>query len=425
MRSEVHAPWVVIIPVPARDGGAPPAGRPYLGTGREVLLQGFHWHSHRGVPGPSGRKSWYRVLAENADSIRRAGFSWVWFPPPSDSLAPEGYIPRRWHVLDSTYGSEAELRWAIKALEPLKVMADVVLNHRVGAHTGGADFADPPFPDNHAAIVCDDESGVGRGRPDTGDRHPAGRDLDHTNAGVRQTIKEYLHRLKGVGFRGWRYDLVKGFGGQFVGEYNEATAPELSVGEYYDGNRQQVTGWLDAAGGKTTAFDFPTRYLLYESVLGDDYGRLRSDHCGRAVPGGLLGYWSSRSMTFVDNHDTEYRRDREHECHHDGTRHFPGKSVAQAYAYTLTHPGVPCVFWSHYFDWDDYTRKRLDRLIQVRRDMGIHSRSGVTIYEARRGLYAANVDDRVAVKLGSQNWSPGRGWHLAVDGHHFAVWTRG
>src|SRR5262249_29738874 len=158
----------------------------------------------------------------------------------SDSLAPQGYIPRRWNVLDSAFGSANDLRGAIAALAPVKVMADVVFNHRVGVHTGGADFADPAFPDNRAAICGADESGVGTGNPDPGDRHPCGRDLDHTTAGVRHAIKDYLSLLKTVGFRGWRYDLVKGYHGRYVGEYNEATSPEFSVGEYFDTDRQRV-----------------------------------------------------------------------------------------------------------------------------------------------------------------------------------------
>jgi len=154
-------------------GNRPAEERNFIGDGRDILLQGFHWDSHTGGRENGHRKSWYRIIAENAPAIRNAGFTWMWFPPSSDSLAPQGYIPRRWNVLDSTYGSESELRAAIAAIEPVRAMADVVLNHRVGVHTGGADFDDPPFPDNRAAIVCDDESGVGTGNPDTGERHPA------------------------------------------------------------------------------------------------------------------------------------------------------------------------------------------------------------------------------------------------------------
>jgi alpha-amylase len=282
-----HLPWLVVAS-PTSGAHTAASATSYHGDGRDIGLQGFHWDSHLGVTDPATgtRKSWYRILVENAAAVRTAGFTWVWFPPASDSLAPQGYIPRRWHVLDSAYGTEVELRATIRAMGPVKALADVVLNHRVGVHTAEADFADPAFPDNRAAIAADDESGVGTGNPDTGERHPAGRDLDHTNPGVRAAVTEYLRRLKGVGFRGWRYDLVKGYGGRFVGEYNDASAPDFSVGECFDGDPAQLAGWIDATGGKSTAFDFPTRFLLFDACRRDDYSRLRSRVGGRALPPG-------------------------------------------------------------------------------------------------------------------------------------------
>ena len=138
---------------------------------------------------------------------------------------------------------------------------------------------------------------------------------------------------------------------------------------------------------------------------------------GRVVPGGLIGFWPAMAVTFVDNHDTEWRR--------DATKHFAGSRVAMAYAYTLTHPGIPCVFWSHYFDWGTDTRNRLDKLLRVRRDAGLTAKSSVEIKEAKAGLYAAVIDGKVAMKLGSADWSPGDGWTLRADGDRFAVWIRG
>jgi alpha-amylase len=402
----------------------PPERTTYHGNGRDLLLQGFHWDSYRGVHDGHGRKSWYRILAENAAAIKAAGFSWVWFPPCSDSLAPQGYIPRKWNVLDTWYGSEGELRSAIGVLEPVGALADVVVNHRVGVHTSGADFDEPRFPDNRAAITRDDDSGIGTGNLDTGEMYAAGRDLDHTNLGVRIAVKEYLHRLKAVGFRGWRYDLVKGFHGGFVGEYNDVSGPEFSVGEFFEIDRQRVTDWIDSTGGKSTAFDFSTRYLLYGACTSDDYGRLRSVVAGRVSPAGLIGFWPSRAVTFLDNHDTEYRRDDEHRHQYNDTRHFPGRLVEMGYAYLLTHPGIPCIFWSHYFDWGPHTRQQLDRLIALRQQLDLHARSTVEIREATRGLYAAFIDGRVAVKLGARDWHPGGGWHFVTAGEKYAVWKR-
>jgi alpha-amylase len=421
MHTDIKAPWFAVVTFPT---ARPTDRKHYVGDGRDVMLQAFHWHSHVGSSQNGQRRSWYRILQDNAPAIKQAGFTLTWFPPPSDSLAPQGYIPRRWNSFNTAFGSESELRSAIHAMDPVPVLGDVILNHRVGAHTSGADFEEPRFPDNRAAITRDDDSGCGTGNPDTGEHYAAGRDLDHTNQGVRDTIKAYLHRLKDLGFKGWRYDLVKGYHGRFIAEYNDATDPVFSVGEFFDGDRQLVTHWIDSTGGKSTAFDFPTRYRLYEACVSDNFGGLRAWHAGRNGPSGLIGMWPSRAVTFLDNHDTEARRDEEHRCHNDGTRHFPGATVGMGYAYILTHPGVPCVFWPHFFDWGPQTRQLIERLIRVRRALDIHARSGVDIKEARQGLYAAIIDNKVAVKLGNQPWSPGWGWQLAADGERFAVWAR-
>src|SRR5258708_3585582 len=103
MRAEIKVPWMAIVALP-RPARPVLKERTFHGDGRDVLLQGFHWESHRGAPEPGGgRRSWYRILQDNAGTIRAAGFTWVWFPPPSDSLAPQGYIPRRWDVLDTAF----------------------------------------------------------------------------------------------------------------------------------------------------------------------------------------------------------------------------------------------------------------------------------------------------------------------------------
>ena len=51
-------------------------------------------------------------------------------PPPSDSVSPQGYLPRDLYQLDSQYGSEAELRELISACHEfnIKAIADIVIN---------------------------------------------------------------------------------------------------------------------------------------------------------------------------------------------------------------------------------------------------------------------------------------------------------
>ena len=75
----------------------------------------------------------------------------------------------------------------------------------------------------------------------------------------------------------FRFDFVRGYGGQFVREYVLATEPHFVVGEYwdsldYDGSvpkldqdrhRQQTIDWITAAGGAATAFDVTTKGILH------------------------------------------------------------------------------------------------------------------------------------------------------------------
>ena len=64
------------------------------GSGFEILCQGFNWESHK-----SGR--WYMELLERAAEISSLGFTVVWLPPPTESVSPEGYMPRDLYNLNS------------------------------------------------------------------------------------------------------------------------------------------------------------------------------------------------------------------------------------------------------------------------------------------------------------------------------------
>lgn len=61
-------------------------------------------------------------------------------------------------------------------------------------------------------------------------------DLDHANPKLREALKQWLLFLKeDVGFEGWRFDFVKGYGAEFVTEYVDETLPPKSfcVAEYW------------------------------------------------------------------------------------------------------------------------------------------------------------------------------------------------
>lgn len=407
--ARVAAPFRSIATTPA--GALPAIGEFDNGSPSDVMLQGFHWTSCQ-----SRNPSWHAIVAQNANAIRAAGFDLVWFPPPSESVSDLGYLPTRWQTFDTAYGSEVELKAAIAALAPVRSIADVVVDHRCGVATGGADFDGPPFPmpQQSAAICSDDECRCGTGAPDTGEAQAAARDLDHTNLDVQRAILEYLQDLKGLQFQGWRYDEARGYRGDFVRIYNDGSQPYFSVGEFWDADRQNVVNWIDATRGRSTAFDFPTRTVLKAAIGARQFGLLKTID---GKPTGAIGWWPAMSVTFVENHDTD--KDSTHPDEFGN-----GDQVLQGYAYILTHPGIPCVFWPHFFDYGPDIRAKISALIALRKQQALTRTSIVNIAAADDGRYAAVIDDKVAVKLGPAPWDPGPGWTVAVDGNDFAVWTR-
>ena len=66
------------------------------GSGFEILCQGFNWESNK-----SGR--WYMELNEKVSELSSLGFTVVWLPPPTESVSPEGYMPRDLYNLNSRY----------------------------------------------------------------------------------------------------------------------------------------------------------------------------------------------------------------------------------------------------------------------------------------------------------------------------------
>jgi alpha-amylase len=355
-----------------------------------VMLQGFHWNSWK-----SG--TWYTNLGSKAADMKDLGVTHVWFPPPSDSAANEGYLPRQLNNLNSKYGTEAQLTSTISQLKShgIHSVADVVINHRVGT-ANFADFTNPAW--DCKAVVNNDEWAGRCGNADSGDGYGPARDIDHSYALVQNDIKTWLSsRLKGVGFTGIRYDYSKGY------------APSYA----------KMVNYVDGTGGTCAGFDFTTKGLLNRALGSNEYWRLR-DSAGK--PAGAIGWWAQKMVTFVDNHDTGPS-----ESSGVGQNYWPvpPAKVLEGYAYVLTHPGIPTVYYPHVYDWG--LRASIKALIGVRKTMGVTSTSAVTINVAQNNLYAATIigsKGHVAMKIGGSDWSPGAGWALATSGNGYAVWTK-
>jgi len=398
---------------------------PMDGNTTEVMLQGFHWNSHQTYP-------WWGVIQNKAPQISSAGFTMVWFPPSSDAASDEGYLPRQLYVQNSKYGTDAQLKAAIGALRTynVKAIADIVINHRVGT-SNWADFTQPTWGSN--AVCRGDEWAGATGNSDTGSGYSAARDLDHTQGFVQTDLKSWMGWLKSsIGYDGWRYDYVKGYGGYYAGQYNRATTPYFSVGELWtdlnlsnpDAHRQQLMDWINSTDNdgttatwadRSAAFDFTTKGLLQQAVQYNEFWRLKDS---QGKPSGAIGWWGAKSVTFVDNHDTGPSYPSGGQNHWP----FPSDKVMQGYAYILTHPGTPSVYWVHYFDWG-YSAE-INKLISIRKSKGITASASVSIAVADGSRYAAFINSNVAMKIGPGAWSPGAGWTLATSGTNYAVWTK-
>lgn len=396
-----------------------------------ILVQGFGWNSQtKGTP-----SRWYRLVEQRAESLKKLGADFVWFPPVSRSVSPQGYLPGDYYDLGSKesptfYGNIDQLKSALLALKTAGIapIADIVVNHRcAGKQDSNGLWNIYHFPSGKASweqwAICKGEYG-GSGKADTGANYSAAPDVDHTNPQVQKDITEWMNWLKKLGFKGWRYDFSKGYSAKYAGLYNAGTSPIFSVGEVWanmdyqgsylkpnqDAHRQQLCDWLDQSKSKVScAFDFTTKGILQVAVNGE-YWRLKDSE---GKPSGLIGWWPTRSVTFIDNHDTGSQQSH---------WPFPGKKVMQGYAYILTHPGIPCIFWEHIYDWNLYGA--LQKLIAIRKGYQINSASKVKIVKAESGLYAAIIDGKVAVKLGSGDWNPGDGFKLQASGEQYAVWGK-
>ena len=403
----------------------------------DVMFQAFDWNVHIQ---PAGQ-TWYDVLDANKQVISDAGIDVIWMPPPSNSAAPQGYLPRELYDLNSAYGSQQDLVNLIASFHALdiKVISDIVINHRVGS-PDAVTFINPDWPTFF--ITADDEGPQFVDYPVelsiNGDYFPgtalkvdgsnggfaAARDLDHFNPAVRQEIITWMSWLRNtIGFDGWRYDFVHGYDPIFNKEYNDATNPYFAVGELLESSRVQTNNWVNFTQQSSSAFDFNTKVTLQNAFRDNNLSYLR-DFEGNAS--GMIGINAGKSVTFLDNHDTGLAQQC---CGSNFVFPSDETSLRKGYAYILTHPGNPMVFWTHYFNAPGGVRNAINDLIAIRKDVRIHAGTSMNIVEARNDLYAAYIDGRngtIAMKLGSANWSPdGTGWTLRTSGNDYAVWTQG
>jgi len=414
----------------------------YADPSHTVMLQGFNWESHK-----AGKGNWYGIVESKVDMLADMGITDIWLPPCSQSVAPQGYLPSQLFNLDaSAYGKKAALKSLLKALHAkgMRGVADIVINHRCGDKQDEQGrwnvFTSTGIESRKSfhgimdwqgwAITLGDQFSDGTGERGPGHydgKFDAAPDIDHGNKKVQGSIAIWLRWLRlDIGFDAWRFDFVKGYGAEYVGHYCKKSEPSWAVGELWldmeydhdglkynqDKHRQDTVNWINGTDKESTAFDFTTKGILQEAVRNTQYWRLKDSN---GKPPGLLGWMPTHAVTFLDNHDTGSTQ-----AHWP----FPNDKVLVGYAYILTHPGIPCIFWDHICDWGEDMRNRIKALLQLRRRAGIKVDDKVQILCADHDLYIAEIGSPPALRvaLGPKHSGVDGAWSPGTEGADYRVW---
>ena len=392
-----------------------------------VMLQGFSWDSYD--------YSQWNVLEKQADDMK--GFiDLVWLPQSGKCIETTqvmGYMPYYYFNQNSSFGTEAELRSLIAKFKAngIGAIADVVVNHRNtdGWYTFPAETYKGVTYQMLSTDICknDDDGktatqakkdGVSLSNNyDEGTDFGGCRDIDHKSENVQKIIKAYLKFLKeDIGYTGFRYDMVKGFSGSHVADYNDATGVKFSVGEYWDGN-PSIINWINKTNKKSAAFDFQFRYNVRDAVNGAANGKVAtsSDWSKLNSNDNLMHDANYRryAVTFVENHDTQKRSESEQ---NDPLR----KDTIAANAYMLAMPGTPCVFQPH---WRAY-KKEIKSMIEARKLAGITNMSNYTNKMAQTFCFAnETTGDKakliVVVGNNTKAYTPSADYTQILEGYHY------
>lgn len=393
-----------------------------------VMLQGFSWDSYN--------ESQWKVLEKQADELK-GYIDLVWLPQSGkcmESTQVMGYMPYYYFNQNSSFGSEAELRSLITKFKAAGIgaIADVVINHRntEGWYTFPAETYKGVTYQMQSTDICKNDDGGETATQaakngvslsqnnDEGTDFGGCRDIDHKSENVQKVIKAYLKYLKDdLGYTGFRYDMVKGFDGSHVADYNDATGVEYSVGEYWDGN-EKIESWINRTNKKSAAFDFQFRYNVRDAVNGAANGKVTtsSDWSKLNSNDNLMHDANYRryAVTFVENHDTQKRSESEQ---NDPLR----KDTIAANAYMLAMPGTPCIFQPH---WNAY-KSEIKEMIAARKYAGITNMSNYANKQSKKTLYVNEVTGTkhkllVAVGNDAAGYAGETGYTKILSGYHYA-----
>lgn len=388
----------------------------------KTMFQFFEWYM------PSDCNLW-NTVTKMAPELKKKGITSVWLPPAQKSaggINDTGYGAYDLYDLGefnqkgtirTKYGSKEEYLKAIKALqnEGIKVLADIVLNHRMGADETqdiisykvdyddrnktigdyrtiqawtkynfegrGNKYSDFKLDWSHFT-ACDfdnkeNEHGIfrfygkqfskevdlERGNYD----YLMGCDVDFNNLDVVNDLlawgKWFYEQTHVDGFR---LDAVKHIRFSFYKTWLKDLSREFNkkfytVGEYFSNNIDSLLYYLDYNKQITSLFDVPLHIRFKDASQSGGHYDMRN-----IFQNTLVDRRPSKAVTFVDNHDTE-----------------PGQALESwvecwfkplAYAMIMFRSnGVPCIFYGDYYGVPEKNmppmKELLDKFLMVRKYM--------------------------------------------------------
>ena len=400
-----------------------------------VMLQGFYWDGYADA-------QWSR-LEKQVDNLATT-FDLVWLPQSANCGGQSmGYDDLYWFPghYDSSFGTEEELKSLISTFKEkgIGTIADVVINHRKNV-SNWVDFPKETYNGvtyelKSTDICANDDGGKTKtwatqngyslsSNNDTGEGWDGMRDLDHKSENVQANVKAYLKMLlEYFGYVGFRYDMVKGYSGSYTKLYNEYSMPQFSVGECWDSSNT-IKNWIEATGKTSAAFDFQFRYTVRNAINKQDWTYLGKQNEGNwplVSENYSSGSYRQYAVTFVENHDTEYRSAT---AQQDPIR----KDTLAANAYLLAMPGTPCVFLKH---WQAY-KQEIANMVAVRKAVGINNISIPTKVESEKNYYAVQIDGSGNKKLlcvvgtKADSYTPNdSNWKKVISGYHYVYFVQG
>lgn len=393
-----------------------------MADNNNCMMQYFEWYL------PSDSTLWNNV-AKSGTHLANLGINYVWLPPAYKGAGGTNDVGygvydlydlgefNQKGAIPTKYGTKDEYLNAIKKLKEnnIKVLADIVLNHKMGADDveevlavqddennrnvsissatpikawtkytfpgRGNVYSDFKWDWTHFHGIDWDENTrkasiykfYGKKWDEDVDKEKGnfdylmGADIDMNNNDVsNELIKWGKWYYETTQVSGFRLDAVKHIRADFFPKWLEEIEedanegkPIYAVGEYWSLDVEVMKKYIDKTEKKMHLFDVPLHYNMYKASISNGEFNL-----SEIFDGTLIKENPDMAVTFVDNHDTE-----------------PGQALEswiadwfKPHSYSLIllrKEGNPCVFYGDYYGIPEKgisaKNELLDKLLKVRK----------------------------------------------------------